>query len=79
MRRNLGDTGLRRRRRAVDPMQEFDRLPQPLRAWLAQAALPWSPTSARRLWVRAIGKGHSVDETLAMIAAIEARRLDSMR
>ena len=37
---NLGQTRLRRRRRDGDAMAEFDRLPPPLRAWLAAAALP---------------------------------------
>ncbi|MEC9104487.1 MAG: DUF6525 family protein, partial [Pseudomonadota bacterium] len=42
MRRNVATT-LRRRRRPADPMQAYDALPRPLRAWMAQAALPWSP------------------------------------
>ncbi len=36
--------------RRVDPMARFDTLPPPLRAWLAAAALPWSATSALRIW-----------------------------
>ncbi|WP_240643690.1 DUF6525 family protein, partial [Paracoccus siganidrum] len=48
MRRNLV-TSLRRRRRPC-PIEEYDRLPPELRNWLAQAALPWSPHSALRLW-----------------------------
>jgi hypothetical protein len=34
-------------------MAAFDRLPPPLRQWLAQAVLPWSPDSALRVWDRA--------------------------
>lgn len=34
------------------PMDRYDRLPPELRAWLARAALPWSPHSASRLWLR---------------------------
>ena len=34
-------------------MAAYDRLPADLRAWLAQAALPWSPASALRIWRRA--------------------------
>lgn len=48
MRGNLV-TSLRRRRRPC-PIEEYDRLPPELRSWLAQAALPWSPHSALRLW-----------------------------
>ncbi|MFC6641827.1 MULTISPECIES: DUF6525 family protein [Sulfitobacter] len=49
--RNLR-SGLKQRRRQGDPMAAYDRLPPPLRAWLAQVALPWSPQSAHRLWCR---------------------------
>lgn len=51
--RNLR-SGLKHRRRQGDPMAAYDRLPPPLRAWLAQAALPWSPQSAHRIWCRAM-------------------------
>jgi hypothetical protein len=54
---NLATT-LRRRQRAGCPMAAYDRLPEPLRAWLSQAALPWSPQSALRIWRRA-GGGHA--------------------
>ena len=35
-------------------MQEFDRLPKDLRAWLAAADLPWRPKSVRRSFERAL-------------------------
>ncbi|WP_276617454.1 DUF6525 family protein [Qingshengfaniella alkalisoli] len=44
-------SALKRRRRA-NSMASFDGLPPELRRWLAQAALPWSAHSARRLWRR---------------------------
>lgn len=50
MRRNIA-TRLKCRLRAR-PMERYDRLPVALRHWLAQAALPWSPHSAHRLWLR---------------------------
>lgn len=50
MGRNLV-TSLRGRPRPR-PMERFDRLPPELRRWLTQAALPWSPHSALRLWTR---------------------------
>ncbi|KPP93101.1 MAG: hypothetical protein HLUCCA08_10915 [Rhodobacteraceae bacterium HLUCCA08] len=51
--RNLS-TRLPRRRRAVDPMRAFDRLPAPLRRWAARAALPWSARSLQRAWHKAL-------------------------
>lgn len=57
MRRNLGATSLRRRRRSADPMAAYDALPPALRGWLAQAALPWSPESCRRIWRGARARG----------------------
>ncbi|GHA58979.1 hypothetical protein GCM10008927_25820 [Amylibacter ulvae] len=35
-------------------MADYDQLPAPLRSWLAQAALPWSPRSALRVWHRSL-------------------------
>ncbi len=50
MTRNLA-TSLKRKNRAR-PMERYDRLPPELRAWLARAALPWSPHSVSRLWMK---------------------------
>ncbi|SEB08185.1 DUF6525 family protein [Rubrimonas cliftonensis] len=54
MRRNLA-TRLRRRA-SRNPMRDYDRAPPPLRAWLADAILPWSPKSALRVYERALGR-----------------------
>lgn len=62
------------RRRAGDPMREFDALPPPLRAWLRQAALPWSPKSALRIWRQARREG-GTEEALRRLAAVEAGTL----
>ncbi|MDO6590020.1 hypothetical protein DS901_01580 [Loktanella sp. D2R18] len=75
MNRNLGDTSLRRKRRSVDPMRAYDALPTPLRKWLSQAALPWSPTSARKIWKRGQAQGLSADETLNLLCQAETRTL----
>ncbi|MEP2891846.1 DUF6525 family protein [Tateyamaria sp.] len=75
MRRNLGQTSLRRRRRPVDPMHAYDSLPTPLRQWLSQAALPWSPASAGKIWTRAQAKGLSADDALALLSRSEAQTL----
>ena len=73
--RNLGATSLRKRQRQADPMKTYDSLPAPLRYWLAQAALPWSPASAKRVWSRVLAKGDSVEVALKTLAAVETKTL----
>ena len=75
MNRNLGTTSLRRKRRSDDPMRSYDALPAPLRNWLSQAALPWSPASARRLWRRARAKGLGPQDAMDVLVRAEARTL----
>lgn len=74
-RRNLGQTSLRKRSRTSDPMRDYDRLPAPLRHWLAQAVLPWSPKSCLKLWTAARARGASEPEALAHLARAEQRML----
>ncbi|WP_166416217.1 DUF6525 family protein [Cochlodiniinecator piscidefendens] len=75
MTRNLGQSSLRRKRRSRDPMAAYDSLPAPLREWLSQAALPWSPASARRLWSKSLAKGRTPEETLIFLSHAETRTL----
>ena len=75
MRRNLGQSSLRRRRRPVDPMAAFDQLPAPLRQWMAQAARPWSAASAMRIWTKLQAKGLSQEDMLTSLAQAEAATL----
>ena len=75
MTRNLGECGLRRKRRTVDPMSSYDSLPAPLRQWLSEAALPWSPTSARRIWAKSLAKGMTPHEALQMLSRAESKTL----
>ncbi|PJE36476.1 hypothetical protein CVM52_11930 [Pseudooceanicola lipolyticus] len=77
MSRNLA-TSLQRRRRA-NPMQTYDALPGPLRAWVAQAALPWSPASCLRIWRRARDQGDSPEAILARLDRAEALTLSRDR
>lgn len=53
---------LPRRTRAGTSLRDYDRLPPDLRAWMQQAALPWSAASVLRLWQRALrqARGNSV-------------------
>ena len=74
--RNLGQTSLPRKRRSGDPMAAYDTLPPTLRRWLAEAALPWSPRSARRIWAKALANGLTPDEALGALAKAEARTLE---
>ncbi|MEO0916060.1 MAG: DUF6525 family protein [Pseudomonadota bacterium] len=76
---NLGQCNLRRRRRAGSPMAAFDRLPAPLRKWLSEAALPWSPSSARRIWIKSRAQGLSVEEAIASLTSAEAKLLERDR
>ena len=75
MSRNLGQSSLRRKRRSGDPMAAFDALPGPLRRWLSEAALPWSPASVKRIWSRSRAMGLSADETLTALSRAEAKTL----
>lgn len=72
---NLGQTPLRRRARARPVMHEFDRLPGPLRRWLAQAALPWSLRSARRIYLRELARAGDAACALERLSRIEAGML----
>ncbi|MDT0683016.1 DUF6525 family protein [Roseicyclus sp. F158] len=75
-RANTGNSSLARRRRRVSPMGEYDRLPKPLRRWLATATLPWSPRSALRTWQTALGHtGGDEAAALGRLDAIEARQI----
>lgn len=75
MSRNLGATSLRRKSRSADPMRSYDALPVPLRRWLADAHLPWSPASARRVWTRARARGLGPEDALAVLTKAEERTL----
>ena len=75
MTRNLGQCSLRRKTRSTDPMDTFDGLPAPVRQWMAQAALPWSPASVRRIWSKSRAKGLSEYEALVSLTQAEARTL----
>jgi hypothetical protein len=66
-------TRLRRRRRATDPMAEYDRLPAPVRAWLAGAILPWSPRSAGRAFAAALRETRNQAAAIAALDGLEAK------
>lgn len=72
--RNLR-SGLGRSRRAGCAMRDYDRLPLPLRLWLAAALLPWSPRSAARAYRRALLEEGGIEAALERLSAIEARQV----
>ena len=72
---NLGSTALKRRRRATNPMMTYDTLPQPLRSWLAEDALPWSPKSCKLIWDKARTNGLSIDDTIVVLNKVERKTL----
>lgn len=53
-------------------MQTYDNLPQPLRRWLAQACLPWSPSSALKIWNRIDGAKDPVAAIVRLNAVEQA-------
>lgn len=75
MGRNLGQTKLRKRRRRENPMREFDQLPPVLRAWVAQAALPWRPRSVLRAYKSALARTGEQSQALEELRRIEAAQL----
>lgn len=56
MRKNRGATTLKSKRRARNPMGEYDRLSPPLRAWVATAMLPWRAATVQRAYDRALDR-----------------------
>ncbi len=53
-------------------MRAFDRAPEALRRWLADAVLPWSVDSALRLYARALKQARGdADAALAQLDARE--------
>ena len=75
MRRGNDTCSLPRRRRAGNPMAEYDRLPPDLRRWLNGAALPWSPRSCRSIWMKVKQDGGTDRQAIARLAAVEAAML----
>lgn len=73
MTRNVASPRARWRR--VNPMQAHDRLPAPLRAWVATAALPWSASSVLRLWYRAMAVHRCPRAALDALSRAEAATL----
>ena len=73
--KNLGQIRRRKRRRASDPMTEFDRMPKLLREWLNGAALPWAPKSVYRAYNRALRQTGDPDLALRQLEKLQQQKL----
>ncbi|WP_299146638.1 DUF6525 family protein [uncultured Tateyamaria sp.] len=60
----MGQFSLHRKLRNGDPMLAYKGPPDPLRQWLSEAALLWSPSSVRQIWSISKVKGLTSEETL---------------
>lgn len=65
----------RARWRHTNPMRDHDALPAPLRAWAAQAALPWSGHSLRRAWAKSLAATGCPKAALDRLSRAEAATL----
>ena len=62
-------------------MRDFDRLPGPLRLWVASAVLPWRPHSVRRTYAKALARTGTPERALEELDRIQARLIarDTLR
>lgn len=64
---NRGTTSLKCKRRSATPMSDYDRLPAPLRHWVAKAALPWRAKSVQKAYDKALRRtGHPAQALLEL-------------
>lgn len=56
-------------------MQDYDRLPAELRAWLASAVLPWRPRSVRRAFDKAYARTRDTQSALKELDRLQERRI----
>ncbi|MCV6595249.1 MAG: DUF6525 family protein [Silicimonas sp.] len=72
MANNRGATTLKRKRRAANPMREYDALPKELRVWMAGAVLPWRAGSVQAAYGRALARTGDADLALAELDRVQA-------
>ena len=75
MKRNLGQTNLKTRRRSLNSLKEFDCLPHQLREWLRNATLPWSPRSVKRAYNRAFSNTNNSSLAIAELERLQECQL----
>lgn len=69
---NQGATTLRRKRRAANPMRDYDALPKELREWIAGAVLPWRARSVQLAYGRAFARTGDTGLALAELDRVQA-------
>lgn len=79
MNRNLGKTLLKKKTAKGDRMKEFDRLPPHLRCWLRNADLPWSPTSVKRAYLKALRNSGNCKIAIAELDKMQSKQLSKER
>ena len=72
MRRNKGQTSLKKRHSAGNSMHDNDRLPPELRVWLSRAILPWRPNSVKAVYGKALQRTQTHDAALEELDRIES-------
>ena len=75
MKRNLGNTYFTKKALIGDRMEEFDRLSPYLRRWLREAHLPWSPTSVKRVYFKALKTNGDYSTALAKLDLMQSDQL----
>lgn len=75
MKRNLGNTYFTKKTLKGDRMEEFDRLPPYLRRWVREAHLPWSPTSVKRVYFKALKTNGDYSTALAKLDLMQSDQL----
>ena len=73
MNNNLGSTSLKRKKRNENPLLDYDRLPKELRAWVANAELPWRPKSVLKAYKHAYLKTGNRDKAINELNYIQNR------
>ena len=79
MSRNLGNTFFKKKISKGDRMEEFDRLPPHLRSWLRDACLPWSPSSVKRVYLKALKSTGDYSNALLTLDIMQSRQLTKER
>ena len=76
---NLGNTFLKKKISKGGRMEEFDRLPPQLRSWLRDACLPWSPSSVKRVYLKALKSTGDYSSALLTLDTMQSRQLTKER
>ena len=79
MNRNLGKTLLKKKTAKGDRMKEFDRLPPYVRRLLRNADLPWSPTSVKRAYLKALRNSGNCNIAIAELDKMQSKQLSKER